>query len=224
MDKVKLIFEKQLLHFILLILLLFGLFELSELPGFWFGEIYGINTRTWFYFAMANTIVHQVFVWACWRTQLHAKLLTRCLGRAAFPVYAGMFSLMIILRPVLITFLAISNRNTVPLNAAAANITVIIMVLILIYLGYSIKTYFGFRRAFGIDHFDTSYRSLPLVREGIFRFSPNGMYVFGFLALWVPAVYFSSKAALSFALFSHLYIWVHYFTVEKPDMKFIYGS
>jgi hypothetical protein len=26
------------------------------------------------------------------------------------------------------------------------------------------------------------------------------------------------------AAFNHLYIWVHYFTVEKPDMDYIYGS
>jgi len=224
MDKVKQIFEKQLLHFILLTLLLFGLFELSELPGFWSGEVNGINTRAWFYFALANTVAHQVFVWFCWRTQLHADLLTRWLGKAAFPVYAGVFSVMIILRPVVITFLSISNRNTAPLNAAAATSTAVIMAIPLMYLAYSMKTYFGFKRAFGIDHFDDSCRSKSLVREGIFRFSGNSMYVFGFFALWIPALVFSSAAALSLALFSHLYIWVHYFTVEKPDMVRIYGN
>jgi len=220
----KLIFERQLLHFLLLMPLLLGLSMLSGLPGFWTGATCGISTKTWFYLALANTIAHQVYVWFCWRTQLHAQLLTRCFGRSAFPVYAGIFSLMIILRPVLITFLAISNRNTVPLNIAAATGTAVIMAVPLMYLAYSMKTYFGFKRAFGIDHFDESYRSKSLVREGVFRFSDNSMYIFGFFALWIPALVFSSAAALSLALFSHLYIWVHYFTVEKPDMGRIYGG
>ena len=30
--------------------------------------------------------------------------------------------------------------------------------------------------------------------------------------------------ALVVALFSHAYIWVHYFCTDRPDMKLIYGS
>jgi protein-S-isoprenylcysteine O-methyltransferase Ste14 len=88
---------------------------------------------------------------------------------------------------------------------------------------YSIARYFGFERAFGIDHFDTSYRGKPLVKKGIFRYTSNGMYVFGLLILWIPGVLFSSLTALAAALFSHIYIWVHYFCTEKPDMNFIYA-
>jgi hypothetical protein len=50
------------------------------------------------------------------------------------------------------------------------------------------------------------------------------MYLFGFALLWAPAVYYSSITALFFALFSHLYIWIHYFCTEKPDMVRIYGG
>ena len=92
------------------------------------------------------------------------------------------------------------------------------------YLIYSVKRYFGFKRAYGIDHFDDAYRSLPLVREGIFRFSPNAMYDFGFLLLWVPGLVTQSLAALAVALFSHLYIWVHYACTERADMNRIYGG
>jgi hypothetical protein len=87
-----------------------------------------------------------------------------------------------------------------------------------------VKRYFGLTRAFGIDHFDAFYRSLPFVRKGIFRFTRNGMYVYGFLILWVPALWFASLAALSVALFNHLYIWVHYFATELPDIRRIYGQ
>jgi Phospholipid methyltransferase len=80
------------------------------------------------------------------------------------------------------------------------------------------------QRAFGADHFDPSVRSLPFVRRGIFRFTSNGMYVYGFLLLWVPALWWASAAALCVTLFNHLYIWVHYFATERPDIDRIYTS
>ena len=61
-------------------------------------------------------------------------------------------------------------------------------------------------------------------QEGIFRFSPNAMYVFGFVWLWLPGLFLQSIAALAVALFSHLYIWVHYACTERPDMRRIYGA
>jgi protein-S-isoprenylcysteine O-methyltransferase Ste14 len=66
-------------------------------------------------------------------------------------------------------------------------------------------------------------RSQPLVREGIFAWAPNAMYIFGFLLLWIPPFLFQSVTALVVAAFGHAYIWVHYFFTEKPDMQLIYG-
>jgi len=86
-----------------------------------------------------------------------------------------------------------------------------------------VKRYFTFERAYGIDHFDKNY-NVPYVKQGIFRFTNNGMYVFGLLILYIPALLLFSKVALVVALFNHLYIWVHYYATEKPDMKQIYGS
>jgi len=79
-------------------------------------------------------------------------------------------------------------------------------------------------RALGIDHFDPAWRSAPFVRQGIFRFTRNGMYVYGFLLMWVPGLWWGSAAALAVALFNHLYIWVHYYATELPDMARIYGA
>ena len=89
---------------------------------------------------------------------------------------------------------------------------------------YSVLKYFTLRRALGIDHFDATYRNAPLVRQGMFRYSRNAMYVFGIAILWLPGLLLASKAALLAALFNHLYIWVHYYTVELPDMRTIYGD
>jgi protein-S-isoprenylcysteine O-methyltransferase Ste14 len=125
---------------------------------------------------------------------------------------------------VLITGLAAANAGTLPLHPAAAVALSLLLALPVIYLFHSLRTYFGFKRAFGIDHFDPSYRSRALVRKGIFRYTPNGMYVAGLLILWIPGLLLRSQAALAVAVFSHLFIWGHYFCTEKPDMEYIYGS
>jgi protein-S-isoprenylcysteine O-methyltransferase Ste14 len=223
MVKVRLVFEKQFIHMMLLAVLLTLLLSAGRLDRFWNGEAWGLSTQWWFVLALANTIAHQLYVWFCWRTELHGGLLGRIFKAAAFKLYAAGFSVLILLRPILITFLAVSNRHTVPADPVVMRIIGVFLLFPAAYLGYSISRYFGFTRAFGADHFDPSYRSRPLVREGIFRFNPNAMYLFGFSLLWAPAFFFSSVAALAFALFSHLYIWVHYYTVEKPDMDRIYG-
>lgn len=73
-----------------------------------------------------------------------------------------------------------------------------------------------------LDH--ESYRHLPFVREGIFKYTSNTMVTFGFLIIWVPGLIFHSKHALLAACHNHTYIWVHYYTTELPDIRYIYGS
>jgi hypothetical protein len=91
-----------------------------------------------------------------------------------------------------------------------------------IYTFYSVKKYFTLNRALGIDHFNSSYRQIGLVRKGIFKYTSNAMYIFGVMIIGTPALIFASKAALISALFNQTYLWVHYYTLELPDMKRIY--
>ena len=78
-----------------------------------------------------------------------------------------------------------------------------------------ILTNFGINRAFGIDHFKPEkYKNRTFVKKGIFKYTPNGMYKFVFLLLWIPGILFQSKAALIAALFQHIYIWIHYYFTE----------
>jgi protein-S-isoprenylcysteine O-methyltransferase Ste14 len=224
LPKFQLIFEKQWLHALLLAALLVALVQVGRIDSFHAGQLWGISTTVWFWTTAALAVVHQVFVWFCWRTQLHASLLTRTLGHRGFTVYAVAFSILGVARAVVIFFLAISSRDTFHMAPTTLKFLALILAIPTAYLFYSVKRYFGFRRAFGIDHFDESYRSLPLVRKGIFRFTRNGMYIFGFLILWLPGLWYASTTALCVALFNHLYIWVHYYSTELPDMKRIYGE
>ena len=224
MSLVQLVFERQWLHASLLAVLLLGAALACGLDGFQAGQLWGIDTTRWFWIAIAIAVVHQVFVWLCWRAQLHANSLTHILGDLAFPLYAIGFSVLGILRVVVVLVLAIANRDTLLPESVVLKLLAVGAAIPAAYLFYSVKRYFSFRRAFGIDHFDASYRSAPFVRKGIFRFTRNGMYVYGFLILWVPGLWFGSPAALCAALFNHLYIWVHYYSTELPDMKRIYGE
>ena len=224
MRDIKLIFEKQVLHAVLLAILLVGVFAVARTEGFLTGRFLGMSTAIWFYLAVACAVLHQLYVWFCWRTELHMSLITRAFGEKGFTYYSIVFIVLLILRPILITGLAISNRNSLDCSQLLFYGLAFIFTLLCAYLFYSVMKYFGLKRALGIDHFDSSYRLKPLVREGIFRFSSNSMYVFGFLLLWIPGLVCFSKAALLVALFNHIYVWVHYYCVEKPDMKRIYGG
>jgi len=217
------VFEKQLWHYLLLAILLAGLYIISRADGFLAGQFLGARTDTWFYIGIAVPVVHQFYVWFCWRTQLHFSLITMLLGRSGFTYYSIIFLILLISRLVLILFLAISSRDSFNVSPILSYGLSFVFGLLGLYVVYSIAKYFTFRRALGIDHFDLSYRSAEFVREGTFRFTDNSMYTFGLLILWIPGLLFSSEAALVVALFSHIYVWVHYYCTEKPDMKRIYG-
>jgi len=124
---------------------------------------------------------------------------------------------------IFIILLAISNQGSLSINPLYTYLATALITPVVIYLFYSVIRYFTIERAFGIDHFDKNYNK-PYVKGGIFRYTDNGMYVYGLLILYLPGLLLLSKAALIVALFNHLYVWVHYYCTELPDMKIIYGK
>lgn len=218
----RLLFERQLLHVVLLACLLVPVIFLAGSDTALKGSYLGLSTAAWFWISIAVPVAHQVYVAVWWRLELHLAWFTKRFGKAAFPVYAGGFAFLFLGRFVAIVLLAIANRGTLSMSEPVRLTLGAVIACGSGYLFYSVARYFGLRRAFGIDHFDPAYRDLPLVREGIFRFTPNAMYIFGILLLWLPGVLTSSRAAVVAALFNHLYIWVHYSCTELPDMRRIY--
>ncbi len=216
-------FEGQFIHLACLLVMLLLLYLVSSMQQFGYGEFLGVPTNIWVISAVLNAVIHQVYVMLCWRMELDGKKLTRVLGSQTFQIYQVGFAIFIIMRPILAFSLGWSNRGTLNIEPWFGYLIALILFIPSVYLVYCIRRYFGFDRAFGIDHFDVSYRAMPLVRQGIFNWTPNAMYVFGFLMLWVPAFLFQSIAALCVAAFSHAYIWVHYYCTEQPDMRRIYG-
>jgi len=218
------IFKHQQWHILILGGLLFTLCSYLETDTTVLnGDLWGISTLTWATFAILVPIIHQCYVLVCWRYELHYQGLSRLFGKNGFKFYKTGFSILAFSRPVLIVLLAISSSMTLSINPTLSSVLSGLLLIPAVYLFYSVKKYFGFDRAFGIDHFyPEEYRLKPFVDQGIFKYTRNGMYTFGFFLVWVPGFLLQSKAALLLALFSHLYIWVHYYFTELPDIKMIY--
>jgi len=218
------IFEKQIYHLVSLTLLLLGIGLMSRMEGFQLGQFLRLETTTWFVCALVIPILHQVYVLIVWRLELHYQWITRSLGEKGFGLYAVGFMLLFLSRFLILVGLAISNQNTLLANPWIPRSFALILLPPLIYVLHSTLRYFGLKRALGVDHFDPSYRGESLAQRGIFKYLRNPMYSLGLLSLWIPGLIWVSKAALLAALFGHLYIWVHYFFTEVPDMKRIYGE
>lgn len=220
----RLVFERQWLHALLLCLLLAALVVFSDHLALGAGAFWGMETAELFWLAVGVAIGHQLFVWFCWRVALHTRALNHIPAEAGFSVYAGIFAVLGLVRVTTVFMVAVASPGTLPGDPLVLKTLAVLLLMPVVYLFYSVKRYFGFRRAFGMDHFDSRYRSMPFERRGIFWFSANAMYVFGFLLVWIPALWWGSLAALGLAIFNHLYIWVHYLTIERPDMRWIYGK
>jgi hypothetical protein len=116
-----------------------------------------------------------------------------------------------------------ASKDTLEINHVFIYVIAGVILIPAVYLFYSVKQYFGFNRAFGIDHFHPEvFKNMPFVKKEIFKYTSDGMYIYGFLILWIPGLLLMSKAAILAALFSHIYIWVHYYFTELPDIKTIY--
>jgi hypothetical protein len=217
------ILEKQGYHLVLLVILLLGVVAAAR-GDVLDGSLAGFSTGIWFWLAIIVPIIHQIFVLILWRGELYYQMLSNAFGEKAFYVWSIGFMVLFTARPVTILVLAVANRGTLNMPVWLAWLLSLICLGLAIYLFYSVIKFFGLKRALGIDHFQPDkYRNQPLVKEGIFKWTSNGMYLFGFLLLWVPGLLFMSRAALLAALFNHLYIWVHYYFTESPDMKYIYA-
>ena len=212
----------------------------ATIPGIWTGQwlhsicllpLLAVVWAVWtylgepfpigFWTAVSFPIVHQVFVWLAWRLELLSSATSKTIG---FGGYITCFFLLFGGRFVSLFALAWMDRGSLHLQTLPRIVLTGIMTLLGVYAMYSVKRFFGMARAAGADHFDPRYRNMRFVREGIFRYTSNGMYVYAFLLFWAIAVGFNSSAALAVAAFSHAYIWVHFYATEKPDMDYSYSS
>jgi len=188
-----------------------------------YGNYWGRKTSYWFVIGLVIPILHQFYVLIVWRSELFYKSISKIFGTKGFKIYKVGFAILFLSRAVVIILLAYSNAETLSINPSLTYILVGLLLALSLFLFYSVLKYFGMDRAVGLDHFDPeTARSQTFVKRGIFKYSSNAMYVFGFMILWIPGLLLGSKAALLLAFFNHCYIWVHYYFTELPDIRVIY--
>jgi len=216
------VFEKQGWHLLFLTLLLVAVAILTR-GDMLSGRLWGISTKIWLWIAITVPVIHQVIVWFFWRAELHHGLITHWFGNNDFTIFRWLFTILFVARAVTLILLGTSNYGTLSLSLVLAYVLAGVLFIPFVYTMYSVVRYFGINRAYGIDHFDPSYRDRPFVKQGMFKYTDNAMYTFGFLILWSIALVYLSQAALIVAAFNHLYIWVHFYFTELPDIRRIYA-
>ena len=177
-----------------------------------------ISTLSWFMIAMSMPLIHQIYVWLCWRSELCWKLISKTIG---FKGYVFFFFILIISRlsAILLCFLDYGSLYTPGWFAWSLAVIIFIPGA---YTMYSVKKYFGFLRAAGADHFEPKYRDMPFERRGIFKWTPNAMYVFAIGIPFALATATGSQSMFIVAIYTYISIWLHYFCTEKEDFKAIY--
>jgi hypothetical protein len=178
----------------------------------------GISALNWFMIAMSVPLIHQAYVWICWRSELCWQSISNTIG---FKGYIIIFFTLIISRLSAI-ILCFVDYGSLYKPGLLAWILSIILFIPGVYTMYSVKKYFGFLRAAGADHFDPKYKDMPFEKRGIFKWSPNAMYVFAIGIPFAFAVATGSKSMFVVAIYTYISIWLHYFCTEKEDFKVIY--
>jgi len=218
------IFEKQDWHFVLMALLVVSVNAVMDrFPFYFLGESWGLHAGTWLWIGIIAAILHQLYVMLIWRTQLETRWLTVNLPRIGYIAYYIDYTMMLVARLGAIILTATANREILIIPETARWVTVLALVVPCIWLLYSIARHYSFKRLAGADHFEPGYRDRSWTRKGIFRFVPNAVYVFGPLAFYIPGILMASPASLLLALFNHIYVWIHYYCTELPDLRRIYG-
>jgi hypothetical protein len=212
----------QLRHALLLVALLPGAWALAA-PDLGDGSWLGISDTAWFVAALAVPILQQAAVALLWRAQLCRGILTRAFGDAGFTIWGAIFFPLLVGRPLLLLAVGVADVGSLDIPASVGIGLGAVLLVPAVWTMHSVQKYFGFARALGGDHFFERYRTMPMVREGAFKYSSNAMYTLVFIGLWGLALMTRSHAALAVALFQHAYIWVHWYCTEQPDGVVLYG-
>ncbi len=182
----------------------------------------GITVYHWVIVSWIAAGVFQAWILFFWRYELYYGTVSRLFGKSGFPVFRAGFFLLgaVTLLPVIpVSFL---TRNSMEIYFPFKMALILGTTPFILWAIYSVLFYFSINRAFGADHFFPEYRMKTLEVRGIFKYIPNSMYTVLLLILYHPGLFFDSSLGLVMALVHHIFVWVHYFCTEKPDMKEIY--
>jgi len=219
-NKLRFLFKNQIWHIGGLITLFYIGLQMIDLESN-SNTFLGVSSKDWFFLAMLTPFIHQFYVWLCWRIELCWKTVSNTIGLKSYTI---IFFILFSIRFLFGIGLAFADYGTWFIPGWIEWIVSLIFFVSFFYTIYSVKKYFGFKRALGIDHFDTSYKDIPFERRGIFKWSANAMYLFAMPVIFGFAFISGSQATFIFTTYSVISIWLHYFCTEKEDFKIIYNQ
>ncbi len=111
---VSFLFEGQLQHLILLAGLLPGAIYLAS-PALNDSTWLGIRDTTWCYTVIMIVIIHQIFGWLVFRTQLIFALFSRLFGKYDMVVWGVIFFPLLLSRPLLTLALGLADYGSLAL-------------------------------------------------------------------------------------------------------------
>ena len=218
-NKIKFFFKGQIWHLGGTAILFYISFQIVNLENN-INTFLGLDAFNWFLISMSAPLIHQAYVWVCWRSELCWKSVSSTIG---FKGYVIIFFILIISRLSAIVLCFIDYGSLYKPSFIAWILSIIIFIPGA-YTMYSVKKYFGFLRAAGADHFYSKYREMTFERRGIFKWTPNAMYVFGIGIPFAFATATGSQSMFIVAIYTYISIWLHYYFTEKEDFKIIYGK
>ena len=93
-NKLSFFFKNQIWHIGGLIVLYYVALQLVDFET-GSNVFLGISAKNWFLFSMLTPLLHQGYVWLCWRSELCWKTISRTIG---FKAYVIIFFIIAILR------------------------------------------------------------------------------------------------------------------------------
>ena len=163
-NKLNFFFKYQIWHIIGLIVLFYVSLQIINFKN---GSNFflGISSEDWFLFAMISPFLHQIYTWLSWRSELCWKTISNTIG---FRTYSIIFYILLVIRMLFGIGLAFADYGTW-FSPGWIEWTISLLFFVpFIYTMYSVKKYFGFDRATGIDHFDSNYKNIPFARIPVY--------------------------------------------------------
>ena len=78
-NKIQFFFKNQIWHIGGLIILYYAALQMVDFENN-SNVFLGISSKNWFLFSMATPLIHQGYVWLCWRSELCWKTISRTIG------------------------------------------------------------------------------------------------------------------------------------------------
>ncbi len=224
MTTFKKLLRKQEWHLVILALLLaLTNAALNFYPQYFFGEFWGISTRSWLWAGVLAAILHQFYIVVVLRSELETRWITTNAPRLGYLAYMADYSILMVLRVAIIIASGLANKEVLTITAANRLLFIAVLAIPFLWTLYLLARSGNFKQVAGEDYFKPEQDSESnQALENKIRSTAVAVYALGALGLYIPGIIFASPAALLLALFNHLYLWVHHFCTELPDREHLY--